>query len=544
MSFDNSPSNSSYFNVKSTALKQLQALSLQFLQRTKGFFETQKLPYFASRTCKIYLGEADQAQQAKCRRILRTRLELNPAQLRRFFQTSLGNALLAWFERFFHLPDSQNGVTLKDLLVQMATDPEGLSLLSLLRRSPHMIQLNIDQILVMAKQMEVLLHLADETVETIHNLSIAEAKTDPPIDFAHLIDARQLGSYAVKHYTLTLKPPPTDASNDRTIPSLSVCCYQPEPLPEGKIPVIIQSHGLASCPEDLAVSAQHLASYGYFVAALQHEGSDTQQVRNMLAGNVSEVFKWTEFVDRPASISHLLDALEQWNQEEFDHRLDVQAVGMMGYSFGTYTAFALAGADIDFESLETACEIPLQKPNMSLLLQCQALELPRQPYDFLDHRIVAILSIDSLGSELFGVQGIGKIQVPVLLIAGSHDATAPLALEQINIFQWMTSPHHYLAVIQGKTHIQDMERLANNLDLQLKLLPQNSQVSQVPLFETYINALSLTFFNQHFKRVADTLPPLNVSYGSSISYPPYELWMISQRSSQTLRQALQSLPHI
>ena len=617
MGYVNSPSDHESTSKK-TSLKQLKTLIFQVVRRTKEFLDAQVLPYIANKACETFLGNTGGSPQAKCRRLLQTRLELNPTQLHRFFHTSLGKDLLSWMERFFHLPsDRDNEHTLRELLVQMASDPAGLSFLSFFHRSPDPIRLNIEQLLLGAKRVELLLRATDATIGVIRDLSATEAAPldpaipatpatpgipapDTPIldplldtaildsptpdpatldpatldpatqdsptldpatlntatvnaqhlgtethsepDFSQFIDICKPGSFTVKRYSLVFGKKHRDYLPDHAYhPHLCMECYQPHPLPDGEIPVIVQSHGLASNPEDLAIYAEHLASYGYFVAAPCHSGSDAEQVRNMLAGESQEVFHLTEFIDRPLDISYLLDELERRNADEFEGRLNLKSVGMMGYSFGAYTAFALAGADINFDKLELACGIAGRHPNISLLLQCQALGLPRQTYNLHDDRIQAVLSIDSVGSEVFGARGIEKIQVPVLLIAGSQDIAAPLALEQIRLFHWLTSPHHYLALMQGKSHIQDVQRLVRNLELEIKLSPSFATTATATPFEEYTKALVLSFFNQHLWKWAESIPRLSAKYAAYLSRSPFELWLISQRSNNHLKQKLQAL---
>lgn len=526
---------------KRAALQQFKALVLQIVRWTKGFLELQKLPYIANKACEIYLRDADEAQRARCRRILQTRLELNPAQLRHFFHTSMGEQLLSWFGRFFHpISDDRTQLHhLKDLLVQMASDPEGLSLLSFLRRFPDTRQLNLDQLLFTAQRVEWLLKETETTIATIRELSITEASQAPAIEFASLPDLRQPGQFTVRQFTFTVERSPRSQSSEAVEPrSLQVVCYQPDPLPAKPIPVVIQSHGFASNPEDLEPYARHLASYGYLVAAPWHPGSDTEQVRRMLTGEATEVFQLTEFVDRPLDIRDLLDDLERRNALEFEGRLNLTAVGVMGYSFGAYTAFALAGANIQFDKLELACGLTPGDTNLSLLLQCQALGLPRQLYHLRDDRVRAILALDTVGSEVFGQTGIQKIQTPVMLIAGSQDTIAPLALEQMRIFQWLTSPNHYLALMQGKSHVCDMQRLSRTLDLQVKVSPQVKL--EVTPFEHYIKALSVAFFQGHLTDHPEALTYLNPHYTAYLSRTPFDLWFISQASSQSLRHTADS----
>jgi predicted dienelactone hydrolase len=534
-------------SATSPTSKHLKAFIFAFFRRMKGVLEAQALPHVAHKTCEVYFGEADKTHQTKCRRLLQTRLELNPNQLLRFFHTSMGDTLLAWFQQFFHLPNPTHDdkkTALKDLLVQMAADPEGLSLLSFLRRFPNAIQVNLDQFLLIAKRVEWLLNATEVTLTQVQELSAAE-HTTPPQDFTQLPDLRQFGSYGVQFSQFDLSWEPQSVEFPAVPRVVKVLCYSPEPWPDFPIPVIVQSHGLASNPEELEVYARHLASYGYFVAAPQHPGSDVQQIRRLLAGEASEVFKLSEFIDRPLDITALLDELERRNGRSLPGRLNLQQVGIMGYSFGAYTGFALAGAEIHFDKLELACGTERPEPNLSLLLQCQALGLPRQVYNLRDSRIQALLSLDSVGSEVFGPQGIAQISIPVLLMAGSHDTAAPLAFEQIRMFNWLTTSHHAIALMRGKSHIRDAQRLMNALDLQIKVSPKPTSFSTpISPFENYIKALSVAFFHTHLAQATSALPaipPLSADYAAYLSQTPYDLWLISQASHSTLTQTLHSL---
>lgn len=524
---------------KPATLQTLQRLFRDLFRRTKGFFHRQALPYVANQTCATLLDASDPTQQRQCRRILRTRLELNPKQLHHFLRTPMGAALLAWCGQFFQVPrDRESPSALQELLLQMTADPEGLSLLTVLRRSPDRLQLNTDQLLFTAKRVQWLLQETQAAIARIRELAILEAQTDPAIDRSTHPDLSQPGPFAVESFSFVL----ARSGQPDPIPQrpLTVWCYQPHPWPSGQVPVVVQSHGLASSPEDMAPYAQHLASHGYFVVAPQHPGSDVEQVRQMLAGQSSEVFQLSEFIDRPRDIRHLLDELEQRNASDFEGKLQLQAVGLMGYSFGAYTAFALAGATIQFEQLELACSPAIEQPNISLLLQCQALGLPRQAYSLHDDRVKAILSIDAVGSEIFGAESIAQIHVPVLLIAGSHDATAPLVFEQLRLFQWLTTDHAYLALMEGKSHLRDAQRLVSLLNLHLTIFPKIRPDSFTPPFESYTNALSLAFLNQHLAPQRATVP-LQASYGAYLSQPPFDLCVISQASRSALQQTLQAL---
>ncbi len=530
MVYSNSSSDYNSSDSKQSNLKKFKRLLVRFFRGIKRFIDAKTLPLFLNKTCEIYFEKDNKTHQGKCRHILQTRLKLNPIQLYRFFHTSMGDTLLSWFERFFHLPNHhQKKQALKELLVEMANKPEGLSLLSFLNQFPDTIQVNMDQLLLTLKQIELFLKETDITIENIQKLSSTESEVSPRQDFANLPDLRNFGEFKVRQYNLEFKKKREESLGvDPHIGKIEVTCYQPQPWPNKAVPVIVQSHGLASSPKEMEIYARHLASYGYFVVAPRHLGSDVKQLQKMLEGKASEVFQLSEFIQRPLNISYLLDQLEQDNIQKFAGKLNLNSVGIMGFSFGAYTGFALAGAKIHFDKLEMACEPLSEDPNVSLLLQCQALRLPRQVYNFEDKRIQAILSVDSFGSEIFGEFGIEKIKIPVMLVAGSHDLAASLIFEQIRLFQWLSTSDQYFVLMQGKSHVRDLQNLINSVNLELKISPPKKTVSkQVRPFEQYIKALSIAFFDLHLMKNRKAEPYLSANYADFLSEDPYKVWLIS-----------------
>ena len=188
----------------------------------------------------------------------------------------------------------------------------------------------------------------------------------------------------------------------------------------------------------------------------------------MLSGKEVEIFELSEFIDRPLLISAILDELEIQNQEQWDGKLNTKSIGFMGTSFGAYTGLMLAGAKINFDRLEMACNPLDEKPNMSMLLQCEALKLPRQSYHLQDDRIQALFCLDSFGSEIFGELGVKSLQIPTMLVAGSHDFVAPLLFEQIRLFQWLQNTANYLVLMKGKSHMPDFDLFTRTINLEWK----------------------------------------------------------------------------
>ena len=491
---------------------------------------------FLLRHVALAFGRINQQSRKQFHQILQQRFDLDPVHLHRFFDTPLGNDILNRFSELVHgQANPEHPALLRGALLQTASDPEGFSILDFFQRLSTHIPLNPERLIVAVRRVELLLRETEAIVAEIGQLATAAVTQEPEIDGAQLPDLGVVGDRGVDCQQLSLR----DRSRDR---QFQLVLYTPQRWRKGKTPVIVISHGLGSGPDDFIEYAEHLASYGYVVAVPQHPGSDLNHIAEMLAGTAPEFFQLQEFIDRPLDISYVLDELERRNAQEYESRLNLQTVGAIGHSFGGYTVLALAGAGIDFEKLELACGPINWTPNISMLLQCRALNLPRQAYSFRDPRVAAVLTIDPVGSEVFGPRGFSQIEIPALLIAGSEDRTAPAILEQLRIFSWLASPERYLALIEGKPHLGNFSRLEAGVKFLLfKVLP-NLSIADLNLFHRYACVVSLAFLEMHISQQdrATYQPYLQAAYAAYLSQSPMNLYLLNAAAAESLRPRLQT----
>jgi predicted dienelactone hydrolase len=479
----------------------------------------------------FYLERVTPQQREQFRQALLERSNLDPVQLYRFFKTPMGEDILEGIGDLIQIQGGLNGkYPLRGAIFQAATDAEGLTLLNFLKKFPTNIQLNTEEIFAVAEKVEAAIALTNSTIETVAGLSAKEVKTERVVDFATLPDLREPGSLGFREQKLILK----DEKRDR---EFVVYLYTPQQWRPGKTPVIIFSHGLASRPEDFGKRGEYLASHGYVVAFPQHPGSDLIYLQETLEGYSSDIFDVNEFIDRPKDISFVIDELERRNQSEFEGRLDLQQVGVAGHSFGGYTALAVAGARIDFENLQTACNSGDWDPNLSLLLQCRALVLPRKNYNFRDERVKAVLAINPVNSSVFGSQGLSQIKIPVFIVAGSYDPATPAVYEQLRSFPWLTTPNKYLVLSEGQAHV-DFSALDAGASQLLNSLP-NLTLPDPVLLNSYANAMTLAFFETYIANNSRFRPYLQASYANYLSrQEPFRIYLIDASSASQLAQAL------
>jgi predicted dienelactone hydrolase len=479
----------------------------------------------------FYLQFATSEQQKAFREALTKQIPLSPVVISRFFNTSIGEDILTRLGRGITIQGGRNGkYALRAAFVQAAFEPKGFTLINVLKKLPTDMQLQGELLLGFAQEASRFVNATETLITEFRQLTKEEAATDPPVDYAKLPDLRQSGPYAVKKEVWNLM----DTTRNR---SLYADIYIPQ-TQGGRIPVIVFSHGLASRPEDYAQGFEKLASHGFLIAAPQHPGSDSIWAKEVLEGYHREAFDLNDFINRPKDISFMIDELERRNASQFQNRLDLQNIGMAGHSFGGYTGLAIAGAEIDFDHLKKDCDRLYSGINVALLLECRALDLPRETYNFRDERVTAVFVANPVNRGIFGQKGLSKITIPIMLGSGSYDPATPPALEQATSFTWLSSPQKYWAMVEGQAHVNFSE-LDAGLSKSVESLTQLTLPSQ-ELIVDYASSLEIAFFEIYLNQNEKFRPYLRSSYAEYLSQgEEFKLDFISEASVPKLVEAIE-----
>lgn len=479
------------------------------------------------------------------RSALTTKADLKPVTVAQFLYSPQGDAALRRLGQVIQ-PESRipNGYkAIRAALIQAAASPEGLTILSFLRNYPAKgIRVDVDRSLQVVAEAERLISQTRKATETIIQLAQTEALTNP---FANpnLPDPRQRGPFQFQKQSVTLVDP---ARRTAVIPATApvtpaiaqprtyaMDIYLPQvgrvALPK-PVPVVVISHGLGSDRTSFAYLAEHLASYGFAVLVPEHPGSDRRQMEALLEGLAGEVAEPTEFANRPLDITYLLNYMEQQaiNNPDFQ-ALNLKQVGVVGQSFGGYTALALAGAPINFQQLQKDCQVLDNTFNVSLFLQCRALQLQQQGQtrtNFGDPRVQAIVAMNPIDSAVMGQTSLSLIQVPTMIVTGSADTVAPSLFEQVQPFTWLTTRDRYLVQLDPGTHFSvigggDVPGSGGALAIPTEVIGPNPAIAQ-----RYMNALTLAFFQTYIANRTAYRSYLTAAYARTISDPTLRLDLV------------------
>lgn len=254
------------------------------------------------------------------------------------------------------------------------------------------------------------------------------------------------------------------------------------PTGDGPFPVIVVSHGAGGHWDANFAQAQHLASHGYAVLAVEHVGSNTEVMKRSLRwrANLEAMTRdANEVLGRPKDIGFAIDRAEQWNQthERLRGRLDTSRVGVLGHSFGAYTVLVVAG----------------MRPALDWLTPAVAPGRGLGP-DLRDRRVRCgvALSPQGPGEPFFIEASYGSLATPMLGISGSQDKQqkAPPENRRRAFELWPPGDKHWVWLANA-----DHTAFSDSTGAKSGMLPSAARSDAQPV----VRAATLLFFNACLK---------------------------------------------
>ena len=209
---------------------------------------------------------------------------------------------------------------------------------------------------------------------------------------------------------------------------------------EGPYPLVIVSHGSPGNRYLMSHLGENLASKGYVVASIDHEGStyDDQQSFSVTLYN------------RAPDQRAVLDAMAGFAADA-NHFLygvvDANSTGIIGYSMGGYGAVNNLGAGYSEASVTSGSAPP------NRLLNDLAADNPDYRRS-LDPRIKAGIPIGAWGMQggFWDAEGLAGLTVPALFVAGDADGVAGYERGVRAIYEGAINSDRYLLVFKNAGH--------------------------------------------------------------------------------------------
>ncbi len=494
---------------------------------------------------EFYLERLSPQQQIQLREALTTRYSLSHTTAAQFSYSPVGEILVRRLGRILQMTPELNGFSaLRASLILSAQSEEGLSILNLLQRYPvPIIYLDLPRGLQAYAEVSQLLYKKEQAIAAIEKQAIAESQNNQNENKALVNPQKDLRVAGDVKWT---KEQFTYLQRDRNV-KISADIYIPQGL-VSPAPLIVISHGLASNPDTLQYLSQHLASHGFAVAALEHPKTGSRDFAAFLFG-FSKAPQSEEAVQRPYDVKYLLDALDQRVKtdplapmHQWRDRINTEQVGLIGHSFGGYTVFTLAGAQLNFNQINKECSIPepnVSSFNISKILQCRFSSLDTNNINLSDRRVKAVLALNPLGgSTLLGKEGMQTIKIPIAIFASGDDLFTPAVPEQFFPFVWLTSANKYLVTFPKGTHFSFLERS----DRGVLVVPATILGEKPEFTHPYTKALSLAFFQTHLSNRPEFAAYLNNAYVQAISSPRFPASLTTSFLEAQLLQSLGDAP--
>lgn len=424
---------------------------------------------------------------------------------------------------------------LQTALERVAGQADPITAIGVLRQIPQdTLEVNLGTLVSLVSQLQLAQMESDALGRLLSQYQDGSVPSSLPLTAA---DPFSPGTAAVERWELMLR----DRSRNRNIP---VDIYWSQ---DTHGPLVIISHGFGADRRFFAYLAQHLASHGLTVVAVEHPGSNVASLLSMPPERGSEpptssrVLPATEFLDRPQDITHVLNRLERLNlySHSLRHRFNTDQVTFIGHSLGGYTGLALAGAPLDLRLLARTCDqLDPVRVSPADWLQCAALDLPVKYANLRDPRITQLVVTNPLTGLLFGERGLSKVKVPTLMVASTHDGVTPMAAQQLGPFTQLAGPKYLMTAIGGShLSVGDPENLNGDLRYVpfMPALPSDDTGN----LRTFLEGLSLSFIMQQTPSARRYEGFLSPAYAEAFSTPQLPLGL-----HQELPQSLLAWPRL
>lgn len=497
----------------------------------------------------LILNRLDEPAKAEFRKLLQQRFDnISPSFISRYSRLPIAEGILHQIGEVVQPQPGINGIlAMRSATISAAADKqEGLTIINVLRRFPSQnIYLDSGSLLKLGLNLRRLTKYQKVVLAEVMRQSNVEASASL-VNKDSLPDLSQPGTFKVEKKAMSFRIDRPHAKDIVSVPyDLNFELYEPQGR-STPAPLIVITQGFGATTDTYGYIAQQLASYGYAVASIEHRGTNLAERLKYPNTKLTSWITPSEFISRPLDVTYLLDKLESLVAEDlaWKNRLDLDRVGVFGYSFGGYSALAIAGAEINLPRLEAECSTEELNPVISFYFQCQAKYLAPYSSKLKDPRIKAVFSVYPLTNPIFGKSGMSAIDIPTAIIAGSNDNVSPPVQNQIHPFLWLKTADKYLALISPAGHLTTVKPEDRGIEGIPKIEETPQTDPQGEIAANYLASLSVAFFNRHLQELEEYQSYLTADYAKSISQKDINIYLTQSLQPEQLAAVYGKTPPI
>lgn len=242
---------------------------------------------------------------------------------------------------------------------------------------------------------------------------------------------------------------------ERTLPVTVWYPAAPQNTHPAPYPLVIWAHGNRGHRYDSMYLMEHLASYGFVVAAADHLAGDTLATYRAL-------------IQFPQDMEAIIHHAGQLNGSDTPLAgiIDTSQIIVGGHSLGGYAALAVAGARLNLDEYNAWCQTLDWPAEATAYRDCNYTLSTKwglavaagynAPPDGLWPALCAV-DVDAViafapATRLFGESGLEAVQVPILVVGGAADAVLPPEQHVDLVYDAAHSTQKMLITIDGAGH--------------------------------------------------------------------------------------------
>ena len=284
---------------------------------------------------------------------------------------------------------------------------------------------------------------------------------------------------------------------------------------ESKFPLVVISHGYTGYRTIMYYLAEHLASNGYVVAAIDHTDSTNAEVdmkNSPFSGFFSTLLNRTR--DQQFTLNHFTSS-----QNFVSEAIDKNKAGLIGYSMGGFGAVNTIGGCYNFTPATASAFTGLKDPEqvkkvMSLLNSCAGGQYQNIN---VDKKWQAVVALAPWGGQhnLFKQEAMAKVTTPILYIGGSLDDVS--GYDGIkSLYEKTGSKNKYLLTYQNARHnIAPHPAPSASKTNELDIGHYYDSVWDSVVFNNTNKHFTLAMMDCHIKKQADKCEYLDLSNSSN-----------------------------